>query len=53
MDVGGSREACPRGKIMQIIQNDTNLTNEIREVVAEYDLQLLFDTATREIKFQK
>ena len=46
MPIGGEN-------IMQIIQNDTNLTNEIREVVAEYDLQLLFDTATREIKFQK
>ena len=39
--------------IMQIIQNDASLTDEIREIVAENDLQLLFDTATREIKFQK
>ena len=38
---------------MQIIQNDASLTDEIREIVSEYDLQLLFDTATREIKFQK
>lgn len=39
--------------IMQIIQNNGQLTEEIREIVAEYNLQLLFDTATREIKFQK
>lgn len=39
--------------IMQIIQNNSLLTQEIREIVNEYDLQLLFDTATREIKFQK
>lgn len=39
--------------IMQIIQNDGGLTDEIREIVAEYNLQLLFDTATKEIKFQK
>ena len=39
--------------IMQIIQSNGQLTEEIRETVSEYNLQLLFDTATREIKFQK
>lgn len=39
--------------LMQIIMNNDLLTDEIRKIVSEYDLQLLFDTSTNEIKFQK
>lgn len=39
--------------IMQIIRDNPSLTTEISNLVAEYGLQLLFDTSTQEIKFQK
>ena len=39
--------------LMQIIQNNVSLTKEIGGLAGEYGLQLLFDTSTREIKFQK
>ena len=39
--------------IMQIIQQDADLTHELSELAKDYELQLLFDTSTREIKFQK
>lgn len=38
---------------MQIIRDNPSLTTEISNLVAEYGLQLLFDTSTQEIKFQK
>ena len=39
--------------IMQIIRDNPSLTTEISNLVAEYGLQLLFDTSTQEIKFPK
>ncbi len=39
--------------VMQVIQNNAELTKEIGNIAAEYGLQLLFDTFSREIKFQK
>ena len=39
--------------LKQIIQNSPRLTNEISRMAAAYGLQLLFDTSTQEIKFQK
>lgn len=39
--------------IMQAIQGNDKLVKEIAGMAAEYGLQLLFDTSTREIKFQK
>lgn len=39
--------------LKQIIQNSPRLTNEISRMAAGYGLQLLFDTSTQEIKFQK
>lgn len=39
--------------IMQVIQNNASLTNEASELANRYGLQLLFDTSTREIRFQK
>lgn len=39
--------------LKQVIQNSPRLTNEISRMAADYNLQLLFDTSTQEIKFQK
>ena len=40
--------------IMQVIRHDAGLAREIGSMASEeYDLQLVFDTSTREIKFQK